>query len=67
MQATEADEERATEQLNIRLTPAQVKAIDALRYSMSPPLTKAQLIDAALAEYFEARGDEYPLTTRRAA
>jgi hypothetical protein len=39
-----------------RIDPATVAALDAIRESMRPKPTRAQLIDAALAEYVERHG-----------
>ena len=39
-----------------RIDPATVAALDAIRDSMRPKPTRAQLIDAALAEYVERHG-----------
>ena len=38
-----------------RIDPATVAALDAIRGAMRPKPTRAQLIDAALAEYVERR------------
>jgi hypothetical protein len=39
-----------------RIDPATVAALDAIRGAMRPKPTRAQLIDAALAEYVERHG-----------
>jgi hypothetical protein len=39
-----------------RIDPATVAALDAICESMRPKPTRAQLIDAALAEYVERHG-----------
>lgn len=39
-----------------RIDPATVAALDAIRGKMRPKPTRAQLIDAALAEYVELHG-----------
>ena len=39
-----------------RIDPATVAALDAICASMRPKPTRAQLIDAALAEYVERHG-----------
>ncbi len=39
-----------------RIDPATVEALDAIRERMRPKPTRAQLIDAALAEYVELHG-----------
>ncbi len=39
-----------------RVDPATVAALDAICESMRPKPTRAQLIDAALAEYVERHG-----------
>lgn len=39
-----------------RIDPATVAALDAIRGRMRPKPTRAQLIDAALAEYVERHG-----------
>jgi hypothetical protein len=41
-----------------RIDPATVVALDAICDSMRPKPTRAQLIDAALAEYVERHGKD---------
>ena len=41
-----------------RIDPATVAALDAICQSMRPKPTRAQLIDAALAEYVERHGKD---------
>ena len=41
-----------------RVNPATVAALDAICESMRPRPTRAQLIDAALAEYVEKHEDK---------
>jgi len=42
-----------------RIDPVTVAALDAIREGMRPKPTRAQLIDAALAEYVERHRDDY--------
>jgi predicted transcriptional regulator len=53
---TKPDESEAKIVIYTRIDPATIKALDAICDAMRPKPTRAQLIDAALAEYVERHG-----------
>jgi len=52
----DTDESEAKIVIYSRIDPATIKALDAICDAMRPKPTRAQLIDAALAEYVERHG-----------